>query len=116
VILVDTSVWIDHLRHGNQRLAQSLHDAQVLVHPFVIGEMACGTLRARREILSLLARLPTVRAVSHEEALHFLETRTLSGRGLGWIDMHLVAAAVASRVAFWTLDRRLAAVYSLVAT
>jgi predicted nucleic acid-binding protein len=116
MILADTSVWIDHLRHGNQRLAQSLADAQVLVHPFVIGELACGTLRARSEILSLLARLPAVRAVSHEEALHFLDTRKLSGRGLGWIDVHLLAAAVASRITLWTLDRRLAAVQSLVAT
>jgi hypothetical protein len=82
----------------------------------VIGKLACGTLRARGEILSLLARLPVVRAVSHEEALHFLDTRKLSGRGLAWVDVHLVAAAVVSRVAFWTLDRRLAAVHSLVAT
>jgi predicted nucleic acid-binding protein len=116
VILADTSVWIDHLRHGNQRLAQSLQDAQVLIHPFVIGELACGTLHARSEILSLLARLPTVRAVSHEEVLHFLDTRKLSGRGLGWIDVHLLAAAVASRVTLWTLDRRLAAVQPRVAT
>jgi predicted nucleic acid-binding protein len=116
VILADTSVWVDHLRHGNQRLAQSLQDAQVLVHPFVIGELACGSLRARSEILSLLARLPAVRAVSHEEALHLLDTRKLSGRGLGWIDVHLLAAAVASRITLWTLDRRLAAVQSLVTT
>jgi predicted nucleic acid-binding protein len=70
VILADTSVWIDHLRHGNQRLGQLLDDAQIAVHPFVIGELAYGTLRARGEILALLGRLPAVPAVSHEEALH----------------------------------------------
>jgi predicted nucleic acid-binding protein len=116
VILADTSVWIDHLRQGNQRLGELLHDAQVAVHPFVIGELACGTLRARGEILALLGRLPAVPAVSHEEALHLLESRALAGRGLGWIDVHLVAAAVASRVTLWTLDRRLAAVQSVIAT
>lgn len=116
MILADTSVWIDHLRHNNQRLAQLLQDGQVLVHQFVIGELACGNIRARGEILSLLTHLPALPALSHDEALHFLDARKLSGRGLGWIDVHLLASAVASRVTLWTLDRHLAAAQSLVAT
>lgn len=115
MILADTSVWIDHLRHGNQRLGRALDDSQIVIHPFVVGELACGNLRERTTILSYLNHLPGVPAVSHEEALHFIEAQHLAGRGLGWIDVHVVAAAVASAVAFWTLDRRLAAAYALVA-
>lgn len=116
MILVDTSVWVDHLRRGNETLARSLRDAQVATHPFVIGELACGNLRTRHQLLALLARLPTVSPVSHEEALHFLETRNLSGRGLGWVDVHLVAAAVAAQMPLLTLDRRLAAVHAAIAS
>jgi predicted nucleic acid-binding protein len=115
MILADTSVWIDHLRHGNASLAHSLQNAKVVTHPFVIGELACGNLRMRQQILSLLSRLPAVSPVSHDEALHFLESRSLSGKGLGWIDVHLIAAAVAARIPLLTLDRRLAAVHTSVA-
>ncbi len=115
MILADTSVWIDHLRHGNASLAHSLHDASVVTHPFVMGELACGNIRMRQQVLSLLSRLPTVAPVSHNEALHFLESRSLSGKGLGWVDVHLIAAAVAARIPLFTLDRRLAAVHLSVA-
>jgi predicted nucleic acid-binding protein len=115
MILADTSVWIDHLRNGNASLTHSLQNAQVVTHPFVIGELACGNLRMRQQILSLLSRLPTVTPVSHDEALHFLESRSLSGKGLGWIDVHLIAAAVTARIPLLTLDRRLAAVHANVA-
>jgi len=108
-VLVDTSVWVDHLRRRNATLVELLERAQVWTHPFVIGELACGNLRQRRTILDSLAELPRVAAVTHEEVLAFVDTRRLMGRGLGWIDMHLLAAAALARLAFWTVDRRLAA-------
>jgi hypothetical protein len=114
VILVDTSVWVDHFRTGNTRLAQLLEATEVLSHPFVTGELACGTLHARREILELLEHLPAAHLVSHAEALHFLEAHALQGRGLGWVDVHLLAAAAVSHASLWTLDRRLAKAASTV--
>jgi len=104
MILVDTSAWIEHLRHGNPRLATLLQNEQVLVHPLVIGELACGNLKNRAEILDLLAALPAARLASHQEVLGLVETHRLYGRGLGWIDMHLLASALLSRSALWTLD------------
>jgi hypothetical protein len=105
--LADTSVWVDHLRRGNARLRQLLLDGEVLSHPFVLGELACGSLAKRGEILSLLATLPEVAMVEHEEVLEFLDTRRLHGRGLGWVDVHLLASAVLSGTRIWTLDKSL---------
>ena len=111
MILVDTSVWVEHLRSGNAMLAGELGAGRVLAHPFVIGELACGTLRNRREVLDLLGRLPSVPTATHAEALGFLERRALMGRGIGFIDVHLLAsAALAAPARLWTRDRRLAAV------
>jgi predicted nucleic acid-binding protein len=112
MILVDTSVWVDHLRRGNPGLIQHLNRADVLVHPLVIGELACGHLKARQRILSMLQALPAAPVVSHQEAIVFLESHRLAGRGLGWIDVHLLASAALVPVAFWTLDRRLAAAHA----
>jgi predicted nucleic acid-binding protein len=109
VILVDTSVWVDHLRRGNDTLAALLHEAQVLCHPLVVGELACGGLHRRVEILELLGRLPAAPMVSHSETLAFVEGRRLMGRGLGWVDVHLLASATLSGQPLWTLDRSLAA-------
>jgi len=109
VILADTSVWIAHLRHDRADL-RSLLDAGVIhCHELVIGELACGTLRRRTEILARLGRLPTVPVVSHAEAFEFLHARRLSGRGLGWIDVHLLASSVLAGARLWSLDVRLAA-------
>jgi predicted nucleic acid-binding protein len=110
VILADTSVWINHLRYGNARLGELLRQAVVSCHPFIIGELACGTLRNRAEILSLLAELPAVRVATHEESLTFLDAHRLMGRGLGYVDVHLLAASVLDRTPLWSLDRRLAGV------
>jgi hypothetical protein len=107
VILVDTSVWIDHLRRGNARLAAHLQKADVACHPFVVGELACGRLTRRREILGLLAALPSVPIAEHREVLGFLEARDLPGSGIGWVDAHLLASASLAGTAFWTLDRRM---------
>ncbi len=112
MILVDTSVWIDHLRKGDRELAGLLNEGVVLCHPFVIGELACGNLKNRREILSLLAALPTAPVATHEEGLHLVADRKLDGKGLGWIDVHLLASALLSKCTLWTKDKALAAVAS----
>ena len=109
MILADTSVWIDHLRRGNARLAELLQAAFVTCHPFIIGELACGKLRSRAELVALLGALPAARVATHEESLVFLETHRLMGKGLGYVDVHLLAAAMMDRTPLWTLDRRLAA-------
>jgi len=108
VILVDTSVWIDHLRVSNPRLVTLLLEEQVLSHPFVIGELACGSMKRRGEILGLLQHLPQIAAVPNPEVLVFVERRALMGKGLGWIEMHLLASTVASGHTLWTRDKRLA--------
>lgn len=107
MVLVDTSVWIDHLRRDNAKLAALLSAGRVLAHPFVIGEVACGNLHRRGDILALLEALPHAGVVDHHEALHFVDAHRLGGSGVGWIDVHLMASAVLTRCALWTLDRRL---------
>jgi hypothetical protein len=116
--LVDTSVWVQHLRMGSARLAALLRDEQVLSHRFVVGELACGNLRNREEILTLLGALPEARIAEHHEVLHLVESARLYGRGLGWLDAHLLASALITRCALWTLDeplRRAAAILKIPA-
>lgn len=108
MILVDTSVWIDHFRRGNRGLASRLQEAAVLAHPFIVGELACGNFRQRDEILSLLSALPQVTVAEHHEVLAFVETNRLMGSGIGWIDAHLLCSAKLAGVRLWTLDTRLA--------
>jgi len=105
--LVDTSVWVDHFRNGNAELQKLLQQDEVLVHPFVTGELACGNLRNRAQVLSLLQQLPQARISTDPEVLHFLELRKLWGRGIGWVDVHLLASAMLSHAKLWTLDKRL---------
>jgi len=108
MILVDTSVWIDHLRAGDERLIELLDSSQVLAHPFVIGELACGNLRKRDEVLSLLNDLPQAPVASHEEVLRFIGRNKLMGQGGGYIDTHLLAStALADTTLIWTRDQRL---------
>lgn len=108
MILVDTSVWIDHFRRGNTRLASLLESGEVLGHSFVTGELACGSLRNRREILGLLDELPQATAADHGEVRQFVESHRLMGRGLGYVDVNLLAAVMLDGATIWTLDRRLA--------
>ena len=109
-MLVDTSIWVDHLRQRDARLAELLEDGLVWTHPFVIGELACGNLGRRAEVLELIGALPSVSVADHEEVLGFVESRRLMGRGLGWIDVHLLASAILASLPLWTSDKRLSAV------
>jgi predicted nucleic acid-binding protein len=106
-VLVDTSVWIDHLHRTDPELVALLRETLVVMHSAVLGELACGTIPNRREFLSLCLALPRVANVSFEEALALLENRMLWGRGLGWTDIHLLAATLVSRTLLWTRDRLL---------
>ena len=110
--LVDTSVWIDHLRVGNRMLRSLLENGEVVAHPFVVGELACGTLRNRKEILTLLQALPEAQVAEHEEVMLVVEREHLYSQGIGWIDAHLLASARLSRAALWTLDRHLSKIAS----
>lgn len=106
-VLVDTSIWVTHLTKGNAALRTLLEAGDILCHLFVIGELACGSIANRDRILSLLQELPLARVAEHDEVLRFIESRQLSGRGLGFIDAHLLASAVLTRAPLWTADRRL---------
>jgi hypothetical protein len=109
MILADTSVWIDHFRHHNPRLAQLLLDGDILMHAFVLGEIACGNLKSRQAILNDLGRLPPAIPADNNEALSFLDKHQLFGKGLSLVDIHLLASALLSSCRLWTLDRDLAA-------
>jgi predicted nucleic acid-binding protein len=107
VVLVDTSVWVAHLRQGAIGLEDLLHGGRVVCHPFIVGELACGNLRNRPEIIALLQRLPGAIRAEHEEVMQFIEHYDLMGKGLGYIDMHLLASARLTGVPLWTFDQRL---------
>lgn len=108
MILVDTSVWIDHLRRGDAGLAETLAEGRVLAHPFVIGEIALGQLRNRAAVLDALGNLPAASVASMEEVLVFIENATLSGLGIGYVDAHLLASTrLMPGAVLWTRDRRL---------
>jgi hypothetical protein len=110
VILVDTSVWIDHLRSGDAALARLLNVGQVLVHPFIVGELALGNLAQRSAILSSLQDLPATRIATDAEVLGFIERHKLFGLGIGYVDAHLMAAVkLTPGTALWTRDKRLLA-------
>src|SRR6476661_3584816 len=104
MVLVDTSVWVHHLRHGNASLEGLLKGDRVICHPFIIGELACGSIGNRSEILYLLSSLPQSVIADHEEVMEFVENNRLYGLGIGWIDRHLLAYALLCRTNLWTLD------------
>jgi predicted nucleic acid-binding protein len=111
LILLDTSVWVDHLRQGDAEVVALLGERQVLVHAHVIGELALGHLRQRAVILSALADLPKALPATDAEVLAFVERHGLAGRGIGWVDAHLLAATrLTPGARFWTRDRRLAVI------
>ena len=110
MVLVDTSVWVDHLRGKPSQLAELLEEGSVVCHPFIIGELACGNIRNRDEILDLLQALPLATSADHAEVLHLLQENRIYGRGLGWVDAHLLASAMLSGCSLWTRDKSLATV------
>ena len=107
MILVDTSIWINHFNKTNSGLNKLLNSAQVCIHPFVIGELACGNISNRTEILSLLKSLPLVDTALDDEIHKFIEDKKLYGIGLGFIDVHLLASALIHNVKIWTGDKSL---------
>jgi len=107
MVLVDTSVWIDHLRSGNAKLAALLNDGDVAIHPFIIGELACGNLKNRKEIISLLHALPHIDKADDDEVLFFIEKHRLMGLGIGLVDIHLLASCKLGKARLLTQDKRL---------
>jgi len=108
MVLVDTSVWIHHFRSGNARLRELLQAVEMATHPMVLGELACGNLTKRAETLRLLNRLPRIPQAPDHLVLQSIESRRLLGKGVGWMDAHLLTASLISSVPIWTLDLRLA--------
>lgn len=107
MILDDTSIWIDHLHKGSAELVHLLEAGEVYCHPFIVGELACGSLKNRMEILTLMSALPGARVAEHEEALSLLNNRKLHSKELGWIDVHLLASALLTGCGLWTRDKAL---------
>ena len=107
MILVDTSIWVTHLRQGSRQLEKLLMDAEVMCHPFIIGELACGNLNNRNEIISLLHALPMATTIEFDEFLFFIDQNHLMGKGIGFVDVHLLASAHLNGVLLWTADKRL---------
>jgi predicted nucleic acid-binding protein len=108
MILVDTSIWVDHLRSSSAELSGLLERSRVLAHPFVIGEIALGHLKRRQQVLDGLSGLPQADMASDPEVLSFIEFADLAGTGVGYLDAHLLASAKLSGALLWTRDKRLA--------
>ncbi len=107
MVIVDTSIWVIHLRQGSRQLRKLLMDAEVMCHPFIIGELACGNLNNRNEIISLLQSLPMAPTIEFDEFLFFIDRNHLMGKGVGFVDIHLLASAQLTGVPLWTTDKRL---------
>ena len=109
MVLVDTSVWINHLRNSDRHLEKLLLNGEVVCHPHIIGELACGNIKNRQEIISLLQALPQAPLVNFEEYLFFIEQNQLHEKGIGFVDIHLLASALLKQLPLWTADKRLKA-------
>ncbi len=107
MVLVDTSVWVSHFRNTERELVGLLNRGWVMCHPFIVGELACGNLKNRKVILSLLQDLPMAAMVEHQEVLAFIETQGMMGKGLGYVDVHLLASSRITGVPVWTLDSKM---------
>ena len=114
MILVDTSVWVNHLRHGDDELAALLRAGEVACHTFVTGELACGNIRNRAELLALLSTLPHLPKAEDAEVIEFIGQHRLMGKGLGLIDIHLLASCVIAGIGLWTRDGKLRQAASIV--
>jgi hypothetical protein len=107
LVLVDTSVWVDHLRAPNQSLMELLQEERVRMHPFVAGELACGNLANRAELIYLFRLMPQAAMATNDEVLFFIDKHGLTAKGVGYLDMHLLASAALGALKIWTRDRRL---------
>jgi hypothetical protein len=107
MVIADTSVWVSYFREGNTELENLLNNGEVMCHPFVVGELACGNLKNRNQILSLLQSLPMGINADHVEVLEFIERNQLMGKGLGYVDIHLIASALLTGISIWTHDKKL---------
>ena len=106
-ILVDTSVWVKHLRETDKDLTRLLEQGLVACHPFIIGELACGGIKNRYEIISLLNDLPLTIILDHNEIMEFIEYRKVMNKGIGYVDVHLLGAGLVSETPLWTFDKSL---------
>ncbi len=107
MVLVDTSIWISHFREDNSHLSELLEGEFVTCHPFIIGELACGGFKNRKEIISLLKVLPQVQTAESDEILQFIDSKRLFNTGLGFVDVHLLASSLLTKVLLWTSDKPL---------
>jgi predicted nucleic acid-binding protein len=107
MVIVDTSIWVTHLRQGSRQLEKLLYDAEVMCHPFIVGELACGNLKNRTEIISLVQSLPMAPTSEFDEFLFFIDRNHLMGKGVGFVDVHLLASAQLTGMPLWTADKRL---------
>ena len=105
MVIVDTSIWVTHLRQGSRQLEKLLLDAEVMCHPFIVGELACGNLKNRNEIISLLQSLPMAPTIEFDEFLFFIDRHHLMGKGVGFVDVHLLASAQLTGKPLWTADK-----------
>jgi predicted nucleic acid-binding protein len=110
MVIVDTSIWVTHLRQGSRKLEKLLLDAEVMCHPFIVGELACGNLKNRNEIISLLQSLPMAPTIEFDEFLFFIDRHHLAGKGVGFVDVHLLASAQLTGTPLWTAEKGLKSV------
>ncbi len=107
MVLVDTSVWINYLHSGISMLEELLNDVEVATHSFIIGELLCGGIKKRKEFISLIQALPVTPVITNEEFIYFMESNKLSGKGIGFVDVHLLASSKLAQVPLWTADKNL---------
>lgn len=107
MVIIDTSVWIAHFRKANAHLQKLLSEGEVFCHHFIVGEIACGNIHNRTEIISLMQALPSTPIAAQEEILSFIDHKKLYGAGIGLIDVHLLASAFLTKASVWTVDNKL---------
>jgi predicted nucleic acid-binding protein len=112
LVLADTSIWVTHFRKSENHLIQLLELGFVACHPFIIGELACGSIKNRHEIIQLLEALPNVPVLEHQEVMSFIESRKIMSKGIGYVDTHLLGSSILAGIPIWTLDKSLAKVSS----
>jgi predicted nucleic acid-binding protein len=110
MVLADTSIWVDHLRKSNGQLIELLNNGEVFCHPFIIGELACGYIKNRQEIITALRALPQSAFIEHDEIMVFIEKNNIMGKGLGYIDIAILGSSLVTGIPLWTFDQKLNAI------